>query len=404
MNNIKYLTGFILLLAHMTLPLHGQLRITIKKNDNTFSLINPDSVLSQPAGEIAEKITKTIKFPEKLRHGGFECINTGNIFYSYQLNNNQIISKKILRGIGNPIDSILEPVADSIMKEFITYFIPRNDFIYQAVIHIFFTREISNDTIYYNPEKGYFSINNQCEKILPEDFNPRFINHNKTPASITEAKTILDSCFSDQAEKKISYWDKNKFISESKPRIGQYMSDEWLFDSTSCLKEYFCKKEIYANYQIIDLILSCYYDQLNKPDCDCEKMVEDVAEYNRIQKKLNIQEFKKLFRKLQPGDTVYYRFLAGYIDDEQKCLHSENDYKTSGIILKTDSTNYLVKIRLIRAYPGNKILRVKLHKLKKADQYILSGKSEEWIFKKLTIKTKEGRSHWYRYFEWYKKD
>ncbi len=217
----------------------------------------------------------------------------------------------------------------------------------------------------------------------------------------------LDDCFK-QLNVLIIDFDKNiikvvkeeELISNYHFGLGMWLRNNWQLWGGSRLSYYFNDMGIYHPDDISGIILTSYHRQLKGEDIKLEEQIKHYQDYWIEMGKREEETKNEEFNKFNIGDTISYRYIYGYMSDEQENKRFNEECVAKGIVLAKNQKDKLIQVKIIECCGKGIIV------LDTKGMYEFDEKLKEWvkIKKRVIKKTKKGKIKWFPYDMWEPKE
>lgn len=194
--------------------------------------------------------------------------------------------------------------------------------------------------------------------VLFSQEKPKIYPEKYLPESLDDALNYMDYSW-----KKV---DKLKFKSEKEQSAvtnlhfgyGMFIRNVWLRHGNPKLEKSFADIGIYALDDISSIILTSFHRKLNKKEIKLEEQIKPYKEYWEKIRKENEEEYNEEFKKFKIGDTLTFKYLRTFVDDEQEKLYREGNCRAKGILLEKTQSDFSLKIKLIEICDDKGIITI----------------------------------------------
>ena len=261
--------------------------------------------------------------------------------------------------------------------------------------------------------KGYFKINDFLIPYQLKEKRWKYEDSNKytidtirgfyIPIDLNDCMITLDKILPDTTKEKIKKQSQNDFVWNSySSGLGLWMRNNWGLWRGSRLSKYLYDNGLSEPEGMSVFIMSNYYYHLKNPDYDVINSIESVRQKYYAQKNRMDSLRRMRFSRYKIGDTVLYGYRLGYVSKSQEEADINKSCIATGIIKQTDTTNFLLKIQLIKCCDKRGIIYSQ-----KNDDGFFNDKYYKKVRsikeKKLKIKRMGAdKEKWFKPLEWYK--
>ncbi|CAM3999210.1 MULTISPECIES: DUF6794 domain-containing protein [Flavobacterium] len=168
-------------------------------------------------------------------------------------------------------------------------------------------------------------------------------DENYTPLNLEDGLEYMEYIWSEK--------DKKEFKNLPETSISGYLPIEvskiiWILEEPPAI-DFFIKNGIFSKRDICSIVLKAFHRKLNNKKVNFKSLIKPYQRYWRKVNKEKYKEDKSFFRKYKVGDTLTFKFLRTYIDDEQEKLYQEGNCNARGILLEKRKSDFNLKIKLI---------------------------------------------------------
>lgn len=179
--------------------------------------------------------------------------------------------------------------------------------------------------------------------------------NNYLPKNLNDALNYIERTWSKEDLIKFKKNNEKDAVTNQHFGYGLFLRNNWVRHGNPSFNKYFNNLGIYNPDDISAIVLTCLHGKLNKKDFKLKEQINYYKEYWAKIKEKEDKENYENFVKYKVKDTVIFKFLRGYINDEQK-----NDVETykcfaRGIILEKRLIDFNLKVKLINSCKSNEI-------------------------------------------------
>ncbi len=95
-------------------------------------------------------------------------------------------------------------------------------------------------------------------------------------------------------------------------------------------------------------ILKAFHRKLNSKEIDLKQIAKPIKKHNEKLSKLKLKENKMSFKKYKVGDTLTFKYLRTFVDEEQEKIFGQGECKAKGILIEKRNLDFNLKIRLVK--------------------------------------------------------
>lgn len=175
-------------------------------------------------------------------------------------------------------------------------------------------------------------------KIYPEKY---------LPESLNDALDYMEYKWTDTEKETFKSKDERAAVSNLHFSYGMFIRNIWLRHGNPKLEESFAEIGIYALDDISSIILTSFHRKLNKKEIMLDEQIKLYKEYWEEVRTRTETEYNETFKKFKVGDTLTFKYLRTFIDDEQEKLYYNGNCRAKGILLEKTQSDFSLKIKLI---------------------------------------------------------
>jgi hypothetical protein len=215
-----------------------------------------------------------------------------------------------------------------------------------------------------------FLFSQEKPKVYPEKY---------LPENLDDALNYMDFSWKKADKKKFKSEKEQTAVSNLHFGYGMYIRNAWLRHGNPKLEKSFAEIGIYALDDISSIILTSFHRKLNKKEIKLEEQIKRFKEYWGKIKKETDEEHINQFNKFKIGDTLTFKYLRTFVDDEQEKQYREGNCRAKGILLEKTQSDFSLKIKLIEVCDNKGIITVDFRN-KTREELEFENKKVEDIF------------------------
>ncbi|MEL6558109.1 MAG: DUF6794 domain-containing protein [Bacteroidota bacterium] len=185
----------------------------------------------------------------------------------------------------------------------------------------------------------------------------------------------LDTLLTDSARIEFKEFSKSELIGKTHFGLGIWMRNNWGLWTGSELSRFFNQCGIYHADDMSGIILTSYHRRLNGVPIRLNRQIKYYQNYWKKSEKEKKRIQRQDFKEFKVGDSVEFKYLYGFINQEQEDLYDEGSCYANGIILEKNNKQQTLLIELTESCGSGEILieyqatyDQKVEKMKVGDQ------------------------------------
>lgn len=211
------------------------------------------------------------------------------------------------------------------------------------------------------------------------------------PIDLNDCFRQLDKSFDDSTRNRIKIMTESEFSSAVHFGMGMWVRNNWGLWRGSVLADYFRGMGISHPDDMSGIIFDSYHRYLTGKEIRIEEQVAYYKSYWEEAKRKHEQKVSEEFSAFHISDTVNFEYPDGYVSKQQEKLYDDDSCTAFGIVTDKDTTQWLIKVKLIDACDRRGIIaydnegsmiyskkKKKLVKAKRVIEYLKPG-SEKWF-------------------------
>lgn len=257
---------------------YSQIVVGYKDTLSKFHLLKNDSIVKIKNATLDSILLKTLTIPE-CKDEYMDIITDelfGKVYYEFVFENNKVLEKKCLKGIGKEIDTILFYQHEKIFKTFLNFLKIDEKLKYTVIVPMYFCGNEYCDSTYikYIGERYYYCIQKKQSIISFDPSKNDFI-----PKNIEDCIVQLDKMIDSNTKKWIKIKSESLFSYKAHHGLGMWIRNNWGLWKISELSEYFNNLGIYHPDDMSGIIIDSYYRRINGLDIKLEEQINYYKNY-----------------------------------------------------------------------------------------------------------------------------
>ncbi len=183
--------------------------------------------------------------------------------------------------------------------------------------------------------------------VLFSQEKPKSYPEKYLPESLNDALDYMEYKWTDAEKQTFKSKDERTAVSSLHLSYGMFIRNVWLRHGNPKLEKSFDEIGIYALDDISSIIITSFHRKLNKKEIKLDEQIKPYKVYWEEIRKRTEAEYNETFIKFKVGDTLTFKYLRTFIDDEQEKLYYNGNCRAKGILLEKTQSDFSLKIKLI---------------------------------------------------------
>lgn len=169
------------------------------------------------------------------------------------------------------------------------------------------------------------------------------------PSNLDECFIKLDKILNDSTISSFKQLTEDVFLVQTHMTLGRYLRNNWGLWAGSKLSRYFNNLEIFHPDDMSSIILTSYHRFLCGKKILLEDQINHYKNYWKDVRNNDIRESRAELNKYKIGSIVSYNYRNGYSSNIQDSLDTYNICVANGIVIKMDTINFLIKVKVLNS-------------------------------------------------------